>query len=439
MFKKNYRWAIMWFISLLMIINFLDRIVISVATEPIMSEFGFTATQWGVILSAFFWGLVPFSFLAGIGADKYGPKKIWLWGVTVWSIFTMGTATAWNYVSFLIARIFFGVGEGPTMSNGIRIITNWMSPKEYSSAYGIAFGGVYLGPALGAPIIVWMISQYGWRVPFYVLGIFGILWVVGWLKWFTDRPELNKYMSDEEKSWIRSEQGDSAPQTSTKGKNSLRDLLAIPKEVRGTIVANWWAAFCFGYALYFLMTWLPGYLNIQRGLSLQSMGFALMFPWLGAAFGMMVGGRISDGLFKWTGSKRVARAYWAAGWFAVVVVSLTMVVRVESAVHAIILLTIAGLANACAGGTVGPVIADTVPKQAGSQAGVLQVFQTLPGIFAPIITGYIVDTTQSFDNAFYFAAILVASGVVTTLLFLRPPSVQKTAISEEPPMFVANH
>lgn len=424
MFQRHFRWAILCYISVLMIINFLDRIIISIATGPIMNEFNFTATQWGVILSAFFWGLVPSSLLGGIASDQLGPKKVWLWGVTWWSGFTMATAGAFNYVTFLVARIFFGFGEGPTLSNGVRVITDWVSPKEYSTAYGITFGGVYLGPALGAPIIIWLIDAYGWRVPFYVLGIVGLVWVIGWYKWFTDRPEDNPYMSHAEKKWILSEQQELV--SGSQGQNkSIKTLLSIPKSVRGTILANLWGGFCFGYGLYFLMTWLPGYLSIQRGLSQLSMGFGLMFPWLGASFSQLVGGRLVDIIYRWTRSRRIARAYWAAGWFFVVSVSLILAVRVDLVVNAIILLTIASMANAFTSVTFGSVIAETVPNQAGSQAGLLQMCYTLPGILAPIITGYIIDNTHSFVNAFYLAAMISVSGIITILAFLRPPETLK--------------
>ncbi|MFK4998411.1 hypothetical protein ACI2OX_17050 [Bacillus sp. N9] len=81
-------------------------------------------------------------------------------------------------------------------------------------------------------------------------------------------------------------------------KKSIKVLFTIPSGVRGTIISNWWVAFCFGYVLYFLMTWLPGYLTLQRGLSIQSMGLSLMFPWIAAAFGIAFGGNCQMGCLK---------------------------------------------------------------------------------------------------------------------------------------------
>ncbi|UOQ94753.1 MFS transporter [Halobacillus shinanisalinarum] len=229
----KYRWIMLMFIMSIFFIQFVDRVIISLATEPIMEEYGFSATQWGFILSAFFWGLVPFTIIAGIAADKWGSKKVFIWGGAWWSIFTMATAGAFNYVSFLIARILFGVGESPSLSNGVRIVTNWFSPREYSTALGVAFAGVYLAPALGTPVIVWMIDSFGWRSPFYLMGVIGVIWVFCWRKWFTDRPEDNPYMKDEEKQWILSEQEELIETESSKERKSLKELLTIPRKVRG--------------------------------------------------------------------------------------------------------------------------------------------------------------------------------------------------------------
>ena len=206
MFKGKYRWFIMLLITILMFVNFMDRIVISLATGPIMEEFGFSGTQWGIILSSFFWGLVPFTFLMGIWTDKFGPKKIWTWTVLWWSLFTAATAFSFNFISMVIARIGFGIGESSSMATGLRVISNWMSPKENGRAFGVANCGVFIAPALGSPIFVWMIATYGWRAPFYLLGGLGIIWVLIWLKFFTDRPHQNKYVSKEEKQWLTAEQ-----------------------------------------------------------------------------------------------------------------------------------------------------------------------------------------------------------------------------------------
>ena len=341
MLIKNFRWVVVVLLALVYFIQFIDRVIISLATGPIMKEFGLSPSQWGIVLSAFFWGLVPFAIIAGVAADRYGSKKVFTIGAIWWSLFTAATAGAFNFVSLVIARVLFGAGEGPALSNGIRIVTNWFSPKEYSTAFGLASMTVYLGPAIASPVVVWMIISYGWRVPFYIMGALGIVWVILWWKFFSDRPQENRFMKKEEKEWLLNEQGDLSKVLSSTKKKSIKELLSIPKGVRGTIFANLWAYFCVGYALFFFMTWLPGYLSMQRGLDLQSMGYALALPWIGAAIGQPIGGKISDTIYSRTGSRRKARAYWTAGSFVVLAICLPLVVQAETVVGA------SGLSDDC--------------------------------------------------------------------------------------------
>jgi MFS family permease len=434
MLKNKFRWILMSFITCAYFIQFLDRVIISVGTKPIMNEFHFSATTWGYILSAFFWGLVPFTFVSGYLADKWGPKKLWTWGVTIWSIFTIGTASAFNTLSLVIARIFFGIGESPSALTGMRVVTNWFSPKEYTTAIGTAYSGVYLASAIGPVFIVWMIETWGWRSPFMIMGILGFIWLIGWRKLYTNHPKDNKYISKQELNWLIHEHKGQIT-NHVEEKRSFKELITIPKGFRMVLFANLWGAVCFGYGLFFLLTWLPGYLGSQRGLDLHSMGYALVFPWLGAAVASIIGGRLMDALYRWTGSKRVIRSYWTAACFLVVGVSLMFVVRVETVVSAVVWLTLAMSANTMASASLSSVIPETIPEKAGTFAGIFQACQTIPGIIAPILTGYIVDATHSFNNAFYVAAIIMASGFIIVLAFLRPVQ-EKIEVEEKNPLIV---
>ncbi len=423
----KYRWIIISFITAVFFIQFVDRVIISLATNAIMNEFGFSPGQFGIILSAFFWGLVPAGVFAGVAADRWGSKKVFGWGAAWWSLFTVGTAGAFSFGTFVIARVLFGVGEGPALSNAIRIVTNWFSPKEYSTALGLANSGVYIAPALATPVIVWMIANFGWRSPFYIMGVLGLLWVIVWLKWFTDKPESNKYMKEEEKKWLKLEQANITKSSDLGEKKSFREMLTVPRGVRGTIYANLWVLFCFGFVFYFLLTWLPGYLMLERGLDLKSMGVVASIPWIGAALGSLVGGRVSDLLYRKTNSRRIARAYLATGWFVILAVSLILVNQMTSILGLVSILTLACFVLSCAHAPITTVIVETVPERAGSIGGLTQLAQTLPGIFAPMITGFLVEITGSFNTTFAFSAGMIISGIVVILLFLHPPEISPSA------------
>lgn len=422
----KYRWIIISFITVVFFIQFVDRVIISLATEAIMNEFGFSPGQFGIILSAFFWGVVPAGVFAGLAADRWGSKKVFTLGATWWSLFTVGTAGAFSFGTFIIARVLFGIGEGPALSNAIRIVTNWFSPKEYSTALGLANSGVYIAPALATPVIVWMIGTYGWRSPFYVMGVLGLIWVVCWLKWFTDKPEANKYMKEKEKKWLKTEQAHLTGNSELGEKKSFKELLTVPKESRRTVYANLYVLFCFGFVFYFLLTWLPGYLMLERGLDLKSMGVVASIPWIGAALGSLVGGRVSDLLYRKTNSRRIARSFLSAGWFVILAVCLILVNQMTSIIGVASILTLACFVLSCAHAPITTVIVETVPERAGSIGGLTQLAQTLPGAFAPIITGFLVEITGSFDSTFAFSAGMIISGIVVIVLFLHPPEISQS-------------
>lgn len=386
-----------------------------------MAAFHLNALQWGIVLSAFFWGIVPFSLVAGVLADKWGAKRVWTIGAVWWSAFTIVTSFAFSYVSLILARLFFGMGEGPTLSNGVKVVSDWTAPEEHTTGTGLAFGGVMLAPAIGAPLIVSLISHHGWQSGFYLLGALGILWVIGWQFLFTDNPLKSRLMSNDEKEWLR-QRIPHLTSSRAEGVGALRGLISIPRHQLPTVLSNLWAGFCFGYALYFVMTWLPGYLSLDRHMSLQSMGIAVMFPWFAATLGQIGGGRMSDLIGRLTHSARISKAYWVAACFIVVAITMFLTIQAHSATEAVVWLTLGALANASAGPIFGGVVADTTPMNAGAQAGLLQVFYTLPGAIAPIITGAIVQGTHSFNSAFIIAGVVMVSGTVAVVLFMHPKS-----------------
>ncbi|MCL6563516.1 MAG: MFS transporter [Firmicutes bacterium] len=407
--RGAYRWLIFIGITALMVLNFLDRVVMSFAVVPLSRQLHLTPAQIGLVLSAFFWGLVPASLLAGYLADRWGPKRVWSWGATWWSLFTVGTAVASSLAGLIAARILFGIGEGPTLSNGIRVARDWAAPQERGRATGLAFLGVFLAPAIGAPIITALIHWGGWRAPFYVLGVLGLLWVVWWQRRFHNRPEDSPYVTPEELAWIRQESPLAAPSAGSSGS-------ATP-----SVVATLWAGFAFGYALYFLLTWMPEYLVLAHHLSLRALGWFAGIPWLGAMAGQYLGGHLSDSVFRRTGRWRVARGYLTAGFLILVGVCLYVGVTVQTVGAAIAFLTLAATANACAAPIVETALLDQVPNRSGTWGGVLQVAFTLPGVFAPILTGILVANTHSFVGSFVLAAAVLVSGGVVAGLGMRLP------------------
>ena len=185
--KVRHHVAIMGFLASL--VNYADRILISVAAPLILAELHLSPMEWGLILSAFFWTYSPCAFLGGILNDKLGAKTTYSLSMAVWSGFVAVTGLCWNFITFMIARLLFGVGEGPQPATTTKLVSNWFPKSDASKALSFAMLGVTVGPMLATPFVVWLMQMFGWRACFFILGAIGIVWVVAWHYTVTEKPQ----------------------------------------------------------------------------------------------------------------------------------------------------------------------------------------------------------------------------------------------------------
>ena len=187
---------------LLSVLLYVDRVCISAAQPQVVADLGLTDTQMGWVLSVFALGYALFQTPSGILADRFGPRRILTAVVAFWSLFTALTGTAFNYVSMLIYRFLFGVGEAGAFPGMARAVYSWIPMKERGLVTGINFSGSRLGAAFALPVVAWMISSMGWRLTFGVLGGIGFIWAIAWYFWFRDDPSEHPGISEDELEFI---------------------------------------------------------------------------------------------------------------------------------------------------------------------------------------------------------------------------------------------
>ncbi|HEY4384620.1 MAG TPA: MFS transporter, partial [Ktedonobacteraceae bacterium] len=199
------RWAVLAINCLILALNYGDRTAISIAAPFIMKEFHFTAGEFGLLLSVFFLGYVPFCFIGGWTSDKFGPRKIMGWAAILWSVFVAATAVGFNFVSFLIIRMIFGFGEGPQGAVTTKTMGNWFPQRELGTSIGIAQAATPLGGAIATPIIVGLLvaTHNDWRIPFIIFGAVGIVFAIGWFVIVRDKPEQHPWITLKELAQIR--------------------------------------------------------------------------------------------------------------------------------------------------------------------------------------------------------------------------------------------
>ena len=195
-----------WLIGILffhMINTYMDRACISSASGAMQRDLNIDDMMMGYIFGIFAIGYALFQIPSGWLADVLGPRKVLAWVVSLWSVFTILTGTAFNAVSLLAIRFLFGVGEAGAFPGATRALYNWVPAKERGIAQGLFHSGARVGAALSLFLMPFLIMRVGWRVTFAINGIIGVAWVIVWLKWFRNDPKDHPGVDSAELSHIR--------------------------------------------------------------------------------------------------------------------------------------------------------------------------------------------------------------------------------------------
>ena len=371
----------------------------------------------GYLFSSVLWGYLFCLVPAGVLADRLSTRAVNAGGIILWSAATMLTGGAWSYPSVLASRLVMGVGESTTWPAAGRVIREWAPVGERGFAASVFNTGSYAGPAFGALLIAWLVSVAGWRTAFLAAGAAGFIWAVAWLVWFR-APEQAHFLGEAERALILRERDAGGPETApAQGPSHLRDLLAC-RSLWGACIAQG----CAVYTQYLFLTWLPSYLQATRNLSMASLGIYTALPYAAAVvFGILLG-MASD---RMLGAAAVQdgrrRNMVAATLLLSSVVLLTPLVSDLRLILLLIAVSLTGIATAISLNIA--LVSDLLrsPQDAGKATGLLIVGGNLFGIAAPIVTGYVVALTGSYNGAFLIAGALLLVGVAVTLVMTREP------------------
>jgi sugar phosphate permease len=423
------------------IVNYMDRTAISYAIEPMKRQFHLTDGDFGIIFGTFGVGYMISTFVGGMLVDKFGARRLWSLAALAWSTMTAALGIVSGFWPLIVFRTMLGITEGPSFPALTRVVADWlpMSERARSTAFGLM--AVPLASVIGAPLITTLITSFGWRTMFVILGGLGILWSVVWWTVFRDYPENATQVSPDELALIREGQPTDAGRTDDEirkaklatGRSSVAWMLRNP-----ALLSNNYAFFAFGYLLFFAINWLPEYLSNTFALSLKEVGHFLVYPWLTAALMLASTGWISDRIWNKTGSIRMARSHVI--WICQLLSALCFipVVLTHSLPVAILFLSLGlgfGLApNAC----FYALNADLAGDRAATSLGLMTSCTATAAIFAPWITGVLKDMTGSFNSGIGLMIFFSFSSVVAIVLFqhpdrhLKPPLAQSDTLVVDP-------
>ncbi|MGB3818294.1 MFS transporter [Achromobacter pulmonis] len=425
--NSRFRYRIFSMVVLLALINYIDRGAMSYAAAHITGEYGLDRGDWGAVLGYFGYGYMVGALFGGMLADRFGPRKVWIVAGVTWSIFEIATAWAGDFglaflggsalAGFATIRILFGAAEGPAYSIINKTIANWATPRERGFVVGFGLLSTPLGALLTAPVAVGLLSLTGsWRAMFYILGAAGLLVLVLFMRIFTDRPDTNPRVSPAELSEIQAARAEQA----AAGQGGDGPALPWWSFFRSkTLLLNTLGYFSFNYVNFLLLTWTPKYLQDTFGYSLSSLWYMGMIPWTGACVTVLLGGRISDLLFKRTGSLKIARSWLAAACLLATTLCFLLVSQAQSVVAVIALMTLANALNALPNSVYWAVVIDTAPaSRVGTFSGLMHFFANIASILAPTLTGYLA-ARHGYSVMFVAASVATAVGMIA-MLQVRP-------------------
>jgi MFS transporter, ACS family, D-galactonate transporter len=417
------RWRIAFLLGFGVLVNFLDRINLSVSRDALNASFGVSLIAFGYLSSAYSWTYALMQMPAGVLLDRLGVRRVGRISTFLWSAACFAAALAPGLNWFFGARLLLGVSESPTFPANAKAIGYWFTRAERTLATAITDAAAKLSTAVGVPFIGLLLLHFGWRWSFAATGFISLFYFVLFY-WIYRDPSQDRGLSAKEFEFIV--QGGAQPEDGASPEHGapLGYLLHQPK-VWG--LALGWGAY--NYTFFLLLSWLPSYLLISLHVDLLHSVFYTSVPWLFATLtDLLIGGWLVDVLIQHGGNASRIRQ-------TVMVVGMGFGVAILGAAHAHspavalvwISLALGGLA------AMAPV-AWTVPSlisphgSVGRLSGIVNFCGQIAAISAPIATGYIVSETHSFAGAFIVSTIILFIGIAGYVLLLG----RIEPIAEEP-------
>ena len=413
--KTKVRYQILSMLFIVTIINYIDRSALGIAAPVMREDLAFDAVKMGIAFSAFNWAYTIFNIPGGWLLDRFGARKVYGIAILLWSACTFFQGFISTLAGLFILRFLVGITEAPSFPGNSRLTTMWFPQHERGRAVSIYNSAQFFGLALFTPVMTLILQNFGWGHVFYVSGGAGILMALLWFK-FVREPYNHPRVNQAEIDYINSGGGLANKEEKRKMKWSDVRLLLTNRQMAGIYIGQ----YAMNTIVWFFLTWFPTYLVEEKGLTLIQTGFAASVPYIGAFFGGIVGGIISDTLLKKGKSLSVARKTPIITGF--LLSSIIVLANFTSNISFIItIMTIAFFAKGMAGLT-WSLVGDLAPKElVGLTGGIFNTIGNTAGIVTPIVIGLIFAKTHSFSGAIIFVASVMMVGALSYIFIVNKP------------------
>ena len=395
------------------VINYIDRATLAVANLLIRQDLGLSIADMGYLLSAFLWAYAFSQLPTGAMVDKLGPRLLLTCGLALWSLAQFLGGLVQGFGQFFGARILLGVGEAPQFPTGARVVRDWFNPRDRGLATGIFNCASSLGTAIAVPLLTFLMLSFGWRVMFMIMGVAGLAMAAIW--YFAYRNPTDVALSAEEN--VYRTQGDPPGQRTQVTLREWKQLFRF-RTTWGMILGYFGCI----YLTWIYTAWLPGYLEIERHMSVKFTGFAAAVPFAWGVVGGLLGGYIVDFLLRRgvspVKSRRIPAAIALCGTAACTVAAAFVTSNALAIAFISASLFLVYVTSTCAWA----LSSVAAPTNCTASIGAMQNFGGyLGGALAPTVTGLIVQQTGSFVPALVVGALIGVASAGSYLFIVDQP------------------
>lgn len=403
--KSWAKWIILFSLFIMAIINFADKSILGLAGLHITKDLDLTSTEFGILGSSFFWLFSIFGIIGGSLSDRFGTGKSLAIMAIVWTIAQSMALFASSLPILILSRVLLGAGEGAFLATAISHISKWFKPESRGFAISIFNFGNVVGIAVTAPIMIFLISNYGWKQAFFISGMLSFAWFISWI-WIGRMKSTVSFEEEKNNLEIKNE----------KNKKDIWNALQSPIFIFTTLTS--FIAYSFTV---FVLTFNPSYLINVKGLSEQQSASVIAISGLIGAILSIVLSIISDRLYKKTQSLWKSRILFTAVCVLLAGILYSLYPILNGSGSIIIVLALVN-ALVITVHTLNPaVVVSLLPQRRGVMTGTYFGVMTSSGIITPIIFGKLIQDSGTNLASGYSIAIFgisIAMAIAAILIFL---------------------
>ncbi|WP_144552457.1 MFS transporter [Bacillus sp. X1(2014)] len=403
--KRWTKWVILLALFIMSIVNFADKSITGLAGIDIMKDLTLTSTQFGIVGSSFFWLFSLAGIIGGTLSDRLGTGKLLAIMAIIWTIAQSMVLFVSSFPLLIFSRVLLGAGEGAFSATAVSHLSKYFKPESRGLAISIINFGNVVGIAVTAPIVVFLISNYGWKQAFFISGICSFVWLIAWL-W------LGRFKADDSYVEVVSKQVNKQEKNAKDVWKVLRSPIFIFTILLAFIVYS---------IIVFGLTFNPAYLMKVKGLSEQQSAKVIAISGLiGAILGIVLA-FCSDRIYKKTQSLRKSRILFSAICAILAGILYALFPLVNGTVSIIIILSLVNTLVVSMNTLNPAIVISLLPERRGAMAGTYYGFMSSSGIVAPIIFGKLIQVSGTNQAGGYSASIYgisVALVIAAILIYL---------------------